>query len=63
MKVSIAITLDGLVTALRYRGYAAAEEAEIRVRRGRKVKPRDRPKSKAETGETRGTRGHDVASN
>lgn len=61
MKLSIAITLDGLVTALRYRGHAAADEAEFELRRRDGVKPRGEPKATVGRGETRGERDDDVA--
>jgi hypothetical protein len=63
MKMSIAITLDGLVTALRYRGYAAAEEVEFQARRGKGAEPRDGWKATSKRSEVRGNEVDDVASN
>lgn len=62
MKVSIAITLDGLVTALRHKGHAAAEEAEYRSRRSVGAGPSDGWKTTPERGEARGNEDDDVAS-
>jgi|GEM_PF-1351136 len=62
MKTSVKLTLDGLVTALRYRAHVAADDAQFRARRRRAEKRSERVSKEPASDNARGGTENDVAS-
>lgn len=61
MMTSVKLTLDGLVTALRYRTHAAADDARFRARRRKVAERHERVSEEPASESTRGGTDDDVA--